>query len=119
MSTTLIVALALGTRGDVQPGALVAWQLARHLAQRQPQPSASSTVSVTVVTHAAHSGWLEQLQVAFNDEHAKRQLQLLYISSLPAGTWHDMKQQQQQQGSNDQVPVPQGSGVAVMSLHLC
>lgn len=43
--------LALGSRGDVQPLALLAWQLAR----------SSNEIHVSFITHACHAAWLATL----------------------------------------------------------
>jgi hypothetical protein len=82
-TSTSIAAVALGTKGDVQPVALVAYQLAQQLHSRS---SSSSPGSVTLITHAAHTSWLEQQQLA--GSAADAQVQLLCTSSLPAGVWH-------------------------------
>ena len=112
--------LALGTRGDVQPVALLAWQLAQTLnlnSSTNPKPpglspggpgddykTAVACVTVTLITHAAHAAWLQQLQVAFVDAAAGRHLQLLYVSSLPAAVWH---QQGQGMGSSSSTTMEQ------------
>lgn len=84
----LIAACALGTRGDVQPVALLCWQLAHQL---------QHTCSTTVITHAAHEPWLRQVlqlgdeasSTAATQQHQhQHQLHLLFVSSLPAAVWH-------------------------------
>jgi hypothetical protein len=50
--------VALGTRGDVQPVALLAQQHQLAAARCGTRRSVSTT---TLVTHAAHAHWLEQL----------------------------------------------------------
>lgn len=88
-----VVACALGTRGDVQPLSLLAWQLAHHISISTDQSpycpdNRSRRVQVAFVTHAAHKPWLDQLHLAFVDDTAGRQLQFLFISTLPATAWH-------------------------------
>jgi hypothetical protein len=90
MSCLSIAACALGTRGDVQPVALVAWHLAQQLNSTLPPAFKhdSCNVQVTFITHAAHKPWLDQLHLPFVDAAAGRQLQMLYVSTLPAAVWH-------------------------------
>jgi hypothetical protein len=85
-----IAACALGTRGDVQPVALVACHLAQHLNSIHPPAFKhdSCNVRVTLITHAAHKSWLDQLHLPFVSAAAGRQLQMLYVSTLPAAVWH-------------------------------
>lgn len=96
MSQYIVAAVTLGTRGDVQPVAAVAWQLAQQLSSSRSRPlrpevnsnASSQHVLVTFITHAAHQPWLEQLNLSFHNRATGQQLQLLYISSLPAAVWH-------------------------------
>lgn len=137
-----VVAVALGTRGDVQPVALVAWQLAKTLQahqqqqhqQRQQQtapgpphvPIATGKVNVTLITHEAHSHWLQQLQLSFADAAAGRQLQLLLVSTPPAAVWQQevqgdssagsTRQQQQQQASGPPPDLPAGAPPASLQV---
>jgi hypothetical protein len=101
MSNHIVAAVALGTRGDVQPVAAVAWQLAQQLCSNSSSSclldpetnikAENQQVSVTFITHAAHKAWLEQWQFECCDRAAGQQLQLLFISSLPAAVWHASK----------------------------
>lgn len=104
MATTRLLLAALGTRGDVQPVALLAWQLARHLYEHEqhqtPTPRDQRT-NVVFVTHAVHQAWLHQLQLAFTDDSTGRQLQFVYISSLPAAVWHQQQEPQRPENSSN------------------
>lgn len=85
-----IAACALGTRGDVQPVALVAWHLAQQINSTFPPAFKhdSCRVHVTLITHAAHKFWIDQLHLPFVDAATGRQLQVQYVSMLPAAVWH-------------------------------
>lgn len=93
MPDVLIAVVALGTRGDVQPVAMVAWQLARALRSVTESAAApgsavpSCRVYVSFITHAAHREWLRQLQLEFVEGSTGRHLQLQFVSSLPAAVW--------------------------------
>jgi hypothetical protein len=62
-SPPLVIFLALGTRGDVQPLALLAWWLAHAPARVPGAPSvgARGPPTVTFITHLAHATWLRAL----------------------------------------------------------
>lgn len=78
-----IAAVALGTRGDVQPVALVLAQLSALLQQQQQQQSPITT-NVALITHAVHEPWLQQL---LQCAAARTRPQLRLVSSLPGRQW--------------------------------
>ncbi|KAF6248879.1 hypothetical protein COO60DRAFT_1020102 [Scenedesmus sp. NREL 46B-D3] len=91
-----IVVIALGTRGDVQPLALLAWQL------QHGQGGRDQVQQLSFITHAAHEAWLLELfgQAVTTDstDNTGAYLRLLFIASKPASVW--------QQGSSSNTAQP-------------